>query len=54
MKKIFKKIIYVYLIILLILIGLEVSPIAPTYKANPWINQSEKPWIIPHGGAKEL
>ncbi|PKK86153.1 MAG: hypothetical protein CVV63_04590, partial [Tenericutes bacterium HGW-Tenericutes-8] len=55
LKKIFKKLLYVYWIILLLLVSFELSPKAISYpKDNPWINTSERPWIIPHGGAKAL
>lgn len=54
-KSILKKLIYVYWIILLILVSLEISPKALLYnKPNPWINNTNRPFIIPHGGAKAL
>jgi glycerophosphoryl diester phosphodiesterase len=55
LKKIFKKLLYVYWIILLLLVSFELSPKSISYKKdNPWINESKRPWIIPHGGAKAL
>ncbi len=46
-------------IVILFIIGLfvilESSPKALAYqKLNPWINDTHRPWIIPHGGAKAL
>ncbi|MCV2232441.1 glycerophosphodiester phosphodiesterase family protein [Paracholeplasma manati] len=50
-----KRIFIVLLVIVGFLAALEFSPWALSYsKTNAWINETSKPWIIPHGGAKAL
>lgn len=54
-KSILKKLVYVYWIFLLMLVAFELSPKALQYnKVNPWLNDTNRPFIIPHGGAKAL
>ncbi len=54
--KIIKAIFIFILIIFAVVIFLELIPAAPKYDGdNPWIiKKGDRPFIIPHGGAKEL
>lgn len=54
--KIMKKIFILFGFILVLLIFLELIPIAPKYdNENPWIQEEgARPLIIPHGGAKAM
>ena len=53
--KLVKRFFIVLLVIIGLLVILEASPKALAYQQeNHWINHSNRPWIIPHGGAKAL
>ncbi|MDY0210114.1 MAG: glycerophosphodiester phosphodiesterase family protein [Acholeplasma sp.] len=58
MKKrnlVIKTFLWMYIGFLCLLSVFELSPRALSYQRNnPWINTSNKPWIIPHGGAKAM
>ena len=53
--RILKRIAIVILFVIGFFVILESSPKALSYQTeNPWINHTNRPWIIPHGGAKAL